>query len=641
MDSEEVYGRLNPSRREIRLLRLLPGTWEEPLRCDLHVVSLEDQPTYKALSYAWGKLEISRTVRLCGQPFETTVSLWSALRYLRRSNQERLVWADATCINQKDLEERSHQVALMGEIYSKASEVLIWLGDCVDDDLPHFSPDIIEYDKEINSLRENTAQLSECSTSPGHGRDAVVALETLSLLALDEHWTDKAVFVTDDEGRYHIAENYVVAWQATLKLLRLPWWTRIWVVQEAVLAKKATLIVGSVSAPWTLISDFCQSYLKHLPPGGCCHTSATWKMSSDVWDDIVLMRLTFWSFYTSKTEIVQPQSKHPARAFWEFLWHLRHKEATDPRDKVYGLLGLLRNHQYPFLIPDYSVNTAETFSRCTEALIRSENSLSALIGPRLRQPGLPTWVIDLLPNDDSGSLLFFQNLFRRISSSAIFNACGTQELRFSIHRNKLSLFGVQVEKVKEVTMACEEGLVAQTFKEWENLCHIASEHQNTTYPSGCTRADAFWRTMIRDTIRDYQDGEKIRRAATTDEPCYTRFRSWLTDQQLDSKNGSTGSNLMAHPDFCNFRKSFFIATQYQCFFTTYKGYMGLCDQPQPNDEIWILFGGSVPFIVRPYPDESEDAGSYSLVGDCYVHGIMDGEAVEALGEMKAQGICLV
>lgn len=64
------------------------------------------------------------------------------------------------------------------------------------------------------------------------------------------------------------------------------------------------------------------------------------------------------------------------------------------------------------------------------------------------------------------------------------------------------------------------------------------------------------------------------------------------------------------------------------FLTTRKKYIGLGDQPQPNDEVWILFGGSVPFILRPYLSESDRAGSYFLISDCYVHGIMDGEAME-------------
>jgi hypothetical protein len=635
MDLGYTYSGLDFARREIRLLHLLPGIWEEPLRCNLQVVSLNDQPHYQGLSYAWGKPGVVKTVQLHGKPFEVTVNLWAALRRLRRPHHELILWIDAACINQKDLEERSYQVSLMGEIYSSASEVLIWLGDSISDEDGSLesSPGILEDGKDTKWLRENIGQVFRCSAFPNHESEALAAFGTLHLLSVDEHWTDKPLFIADGEGRYHIAENYVLAWQATLKLFQLPWWSRVWVVQELVLSGNATLVLGSVSAPWELISEFCYSYLKHLPPGACCHSSTTWKMSSDLWADIVLMRLTVWSFYTSRTAMVQPRSKPPHSAFLEFLWLLRHKEASDPRDKVYGLLGLLHGERHSFLVPDYSMSTAETFSRCTEALIKSDNSLNALVGPRLRQPSLPSWVIDLLPKENAGSVLFFQNIFKRISSSAIFNACGMQGLRHSLKLSKLGLCGIPVDVVKDTAMPWDEGFVAQTFREWENLSCASSEQ---VYPSGCTRADAFWRTMIRDTIRDYQDGENIRRANTTDELAYMRFRRWLVEQS-DTNN----TEAMASPDFANFRKSFFIATQYQHFFTTHKDYIGLGDLPQSNDEIWILFGGGVPFILRPYPADSDHAGSYSLIGDCYVHGIMDGEAMEEWQERDTREVFLV
>ncbi|CAF9912789.1 MAG: hypothetical protein HETSPECPRED_001201 [Heterodermia speciosa] len=633
MDVGYTYSGLDFARREIRLLQLLPGDWEEPLLCNLQVISLNDQPKYQGLSYAWGKPGIFKTIQLHGKPFEITVNLWVALRRLRSRHHDRIIWADAICINQKDLEERSSQVTLMGEIFSGASEVLIWLGNSIseEDGSLESSPGILEHGKDIKWLRENVGQIFIFSAFPNHESEALAAFGTLHLLSVDEHWTDKPLFIADGEGRYHIAENYVLAWQATLKLLQLSWWSRVWVVQELALSRSATLVLGSVSAPWELISKFCHSYRKHLPPGACCHSSATWKMSSSLWADIVFMRLTVWNFHASRTEMVQPPSKPPHSAFLEFLWLLRHKEASDPRDKVYGLLGLLHGRRPSFLVPDYSMSNAETFSRCTEALIKSDNSLNALVGPILRRPGLPSWAIDLLPNENAGSVLFFQNISKRITSSAIFNACGMQRLRYSLKLSKLRLCGIPVDVVKDTAMTSDEGFVAHAFREWENLSCAGSVQ---VYPSGCTRAEAFWRTMIRDTIRDYEDGEAIRRANNTDELAYMCFRRWLVDQS-DTKETE------ASPDFANFRKSFFIATQYQRFFTTHKDYMGLSDLPQSNDEIWILFGGSVPFILRPYPANSDHAGSYSLIGDCYVHGIMDGEAIEEWQEKDTREIFLV
>ena len=142
--------------------------------------------------------------------------------------------------------------------------------------------------------------------------------------------------------------------------------------------------------------------------------------------------------------------------------------------------------------------------------------------------------------------------------------------------------------------------------------------------------------MIRDTIRDYHDGEEIRRANTNDGVTYKPFRNWILQKQ-----DPEGKAAMETPDFGNFRKSFFIATMYQHFFTTLKAYIGLGDQPQPNDEIWVLFGGCVPFVLRPYSADSDHAGSYFLVGDCYVHGIMDGEAMDGWQENDVRIVVLV
>ena len=68
--------------------------------------------------------------------------------------------------------------------------------------------------------------------------------------------------------------------------------------------------------------------------------------------------------------------------------------------------------------------------------------------------------------------------------------------------------------------------------------------------------------------------------------------------------------------------------------------MGLGYEPHSGDEIWILHGGHVPFILRPYCTDSNRAGSYFLAGDCYIHGIMDGEAMEGWQESDARKIIL-
>ena len=639
MGSTHIYEDLDFSERQIRLLHLLPGSWEEPICCSLQVVSLDEKPVYQGLSYAWGKLNFVKTVQVDERPFRITANLWAALRRLRRTKHERILWIDALSINQQNLDERSYQVSLMGKIYTSASEIIIWLGDSISDSsLLQSSPVVLEDGKDMQWLRENVEQICSTTFFLDSESETLAAFGMLYLLSIDEHWTEKPLFKADNKGRFRIANTYTLAWQALQKMLRLQWWTRLWVVQEFVLSRKATLALGSVSVPGELLYSFCKSYLKHLPPGACCHFSATWKILPDVWQDIVSIRLTPLTFFNLKLARSQMMSATQdksvaASALLEFLWLLRHKAATDPKDKVYALLGLMQGQIDLLVIPDYTLSTAETFARATSALIRSDANLNALIGPRLRQPGMPSWVMDLLPTENAESVLFFQNIFKRIKSSNVFNTCGLHKLHYALKIGTLELRGIRLDVVSKSAAAWEEGSVAQSFIAWEQLANVNS---NEVYPSGCTKAEAFWRSMLRDTIIVHQeDSENIRRADTSDESAYQCFRQWLIGDE-EAKN----QDLTASPGFAAIRKSFFIATQGQDFFTTTQGYIGLGESVQAGDEIWVLLGGQVPFLLRPYSSDSEHADRYFMVGDCYVDGIMYGEKVLGIQETEAQEVLL-
>jgi hypothetical protein len=77
--------------------------------------------------------------------------------------------------------------------------------------------------------------------------------------------------------------------------------------------------------------------------------------------------------------------------------------------------------------------------------------------------------MDLLPKEKDRSVLFFENILKRITSSVIFNACGKNGLRYSFEESKLHLWGFRVDAVKDTATAWDEGFVAQTLKEWEFL----------------------------------------------------------------------------------------------------------------------------------------------------------------------------
>ena len=115
----------------IRLLELQPCDAQDTsgtTGCTLCVTQLGDSPTYMAVSYMWGDARITNTILVNGQTFSVRRNLWNLLEQLRRDGHQCRLWIDAICIDQTSLDERSHQVAMMGAIYPKAAGMLSWLG---------------------------------------------------------------------------------------------------------------------------------------------------------------------------------------------------------------------------------------------------------------------------------------------------------------------------------------------------------------------------------------------------------------------------------------------------------------------------------------------------------------------------------
>ena len=134
------------SSDSIRLLRILDNTFEDhnaPISCELIMASMSD--SYVALSYMWGDVEATGTIILNGEPFKVRRNLWDFLHQRRKDQRQSEIrkvpnehhrpgaaasclWIDALCIEQASTLERNHQVAMMGQIYSKATSVVAWLG---------------------------------------------------------------------------------------------------------------------------------------------------------------------------------------------------------------------------------------------------------------------------------------------------------------------------------------------------------------------------------------------------------------------------------------------------------------------------------------------------------------------------------
>lgn len=119
---------------QIRVLVLKAGQPDDPLRCKLEHVNLQQGPIYEAVSYTWadekGDDSICRTIQ-CGhgdQFLGITKNCEAALLRLRKRDTDRRLWVDAVCIDQSNVQERNHQVKNMIAIFRSALRVLVFLG---------------------------------------------------------------------------------------------------------------------------------------------------------------------------------------------------------------------------------------------------------------------------------------------------------------------------------------------------------------------------------------------------------------------------------------------------------------------------------------------------------------------------------
>ncbi|OTA34077.1 hypothetical protein BTJ68_05932 [Hortaea werneckii EXF-2000] len=116
--------------RNLRFIRILPGAFDEDLSCEVLVLDQDTAPKYTAISYTWGTdFRKGYKIRIAGYELSVGGNCLYALRQARYFlEQGTLVWIDAICINQSDLQEKGRQVSRMGEIYQQADRVFACIG---------------------------------------------------------------------------------------------------------------------------------------------------------------------------------------------------------------------------------------------------------------------------------------------------------------------------------------------------------------------------------------------------------------------------------------------------------------------------------------------------------------------------------
>jgi len=290
----------NPS--SIRLIEFLPDSASERITCKIHQfdMAITQDLNYYAVSYYWGNREPTRDVNLVDQSGHTYLrrlheNLWQFLNHMSQQKMfRRFYWTDCLCLDQKNDMEMEQQIPRMGNIYSAAEEVVVWLG---------------------------------------HEQRGEAAMELVRDWPGPVNWLHVDVNNKEELERANLVQSMrsEVA-EAAVYLLLLPYWSRVWIVQEVVLARKVRVTCGNISLD---LDDFRSK----VDPFR--HETTELNYQPTVW---------------SLCELRKKGGKKP---LWEVTRDFDLCMSTRTIDKVYGFLGLVADHDdgtCPAKLIDVNIN---------------------------------------------------------------------------------------------------------------------------------------------------------------------------------------------------------------------------------------------------------------------------------------------
>ncbi|KAI4274491.1 MAG: hypothetical protein L6R35_006335 [Caloplaca aegaea] len=671
-----------PSPSHTRLLRIASKDGKQ-FSYEMVTVDLASHQTYNALSYTWGnplspsnpgkKPYINRLSHIYfknGQFLSIGRNLATALLRFQELGLHGDIWIDAICINQSDIEERNAQVAIMGDIYANAEKVTVWLGDDDWDSQVAFVFLDLFIPKLKDLIKNEGGKDQEYSYSFTDPRlydrlgEPMIPQEIFDGLAtfLDRAWFRRAwTFQEIVLARQIdvICGTRYIDWERFEEFLRIlemsDWDLKLSRFQDS---SKSKQIPGRITRS-TMV------YRKHVACGGP-YESGQRKYLERI------------SAGLKPTDLLIGELN-------SLLHSMRHRKATDLRDHVYALYGIAdRFCQHmdianPLAAPDYHGTLVQTYTEYCRAIMDKSNTLLLLSNVEDR-PGesfqFPSWV----PNFSKGWTIGLPST----GSGTYYDAAkGSRPLLFpSPDKYRLVLKGYCFDTVTSLGESdFELGRARSPFtKTARSLLELP-----TKYATGQDRAEVLWRTLIADQAQDQcpappeiadafrehmlmhnsmaifdtesfsdkgPEPETIKPLAqlATSTPEASRMIPSLPEilerkdiyaeiqatRELErSEQGLTQDqiqrgNTMLQGVLTKETKALPFARQINNIFnrkrlvTTSKGFVGAAPlSTREGDKVYLLSGGRVPFVLRARSD-----GTHILVGESYVHGIMQGEAFE-------------
>jgi hypothetical protein len=573
-----IYEPLPP--RHIRLLNVS--------RTELTIshANLDDAPNFIALSYTWDGQQRDQDLICNGLRLKVTRNVLAVLPYLYLQNGPYTIWIDGICINQEDESEKSVQVPLMQDIYTKSSKVVIWLG---------------ESDAKIDKAMEAIPKMLPKVSAFDSWRNSDLASRGLPI------------------GSSPI-------WTGIRDLLCRSWFTRLWVFQEAVLPDVVEFMCGEKVISRESMIELAQAIVNaHLldvlrgigpnPPGmRTLQVIETYKRWRSVGEHF---------------------------SFGALVDMGRELSSQDSRDKIYGLLGLAEESLRSQIIVDYQNKTAtELYLDVAKHEVANEPMVTLLhFANKRNNIGLPSWCPNYGEPPISTLLIAAdyhagtKDMIRRKAISA-----RSTPFRATVDGNVLHIQGFRFDQVDKLVPPGwtkfhhdEENLGRNATHSlaWDEKCFELSQQ---LYREREEALDAHSRIIIGNTLNH-------QRCISDQRETYDLMKRLLAvgsgkqpPEHLAGKFTSETRNIIL--DYIN---NVDLACSNRTFFTTRDGRIGLGPSKlETGDLVCVMCNTFTPFIIRPRSGISHN----ELIGEAYVHGFMYGEVFDVMDEDQLETILL-
>ncbi|KAL8382110.1 hypothetical protein RB595_006074 [Gaeumannomyces hyphopodioides] len=564
---------------------------------------------YIALSYTWGTgAPTDGVITSDDDELRVTPSLYAFLNKAIRSNlRERFFWIDQLCINQADNAEKSAQVAIMGAVYQSAAEVIVWLGD-----------GDAETAAGVRAIQHITERTLQGERELGENAYAAEMRRMNRELAGDPPATP----LCGDAAA----------------ILARPWFQRVWVTQEIAFARSATVLCGDAALRWEVLAAFADRVtayrLEELVLGNSKVTRAVAPAARGLKQVNKMNRLRENRLHRAGADIA------------DLVVVSRGFLATDLRDKLFAFYSLVDN-QMPK--PDYDRSVERVYTDFMAFILmeiaRPELLSLAGVGSPGRMPGLPSWVADWSHETKEINL----------ACKDWYQAAGGSKMAFKVSTDAASgaprlhcrvvFLDMVLAKGPDHPEAAGDGSAMVNYM--AQCRELAATARDQLEASGQTLQEAFWRTIIADSVLDG--------SSRAPEEFAVKYQSWMHACEISATGvappevRARGNEVM--DESVEFNLIYNASGGWRRFFVTYSGTIGIGPSDlREDDVVGLIPGTKVAWMLReravaagdgngmPSGENPNDTGGdegsraagdghkvYQLVGECYIHGYMSGE----------------